>query len=319
MASDSLRAKAEGKWNQLLPLLGVDSKYLQNRHGPCPSCEGKDRYRFHNRSGHGDYYCNGCGAGDGFDLVMKIKGIGFKEAAVLVEGLVGKVSREIVKPKARTSLSSMRSLWGRGVHIQAGDEVGTYLASRNLQGPYPPSLAYAGSCKLVDDTGDKYLPAMLAKVSGPDGKPVNIHRTYLLSDGGKVRKMMAADVPKGSAIRLGAVSPVLGIAEGIETALAVKALFGVTCWSCISADILTGFVVPEGVRELRIYGDHDHNFVGQAASYGLAKRVANMKDGPEVSVHIPERWGYDWADVLANKCVPQPPAKESVTYPNQRE
>jgi putative DNA primase/helicase len=64
---------------------------------------------------------------------------------------------------------------------------------------------------------------MLTVVSGPDGKPATIHETYLTDTGTNapvepVRMFCPGSVPPGSAVRLAAPSPTLGIAEGIETA-----------------------------------------------------------------------------------------------------
>ncbi len=66
--------RAHGRWTEILPLLGVDPRFLVNRHGPCPLCGGKDRFRFDDKDGSGSYYCNGCGAGVGIILVRKLHG-----------------------------------------------------------------------------------------------------------------------------------------------------------------------------------------------------------------------------------------------------
>ncbi len=63
-----------GRWREVLPRLGVDKKFLTGKNGPCPACGGKDRFRFTDRTKNGDYYCNQCGAGLGFKLVMKVNG-----------------------------------------------------------------------------------------------------------------------------------------------------------------------------------------------------------------------------------------------------
>src|SRR5690554_5454604 len=63
------RELALGKWPGILSRLGVDESFLLNRHGPCPNCGGKDRYRFSDQEGTGSYYCSQCGPGDGFDLL----------------------------------------------------------------------------------------------------------------------------------------------------------------------------------------------------------------------------------------------------------
>ena len=68
---------------------------------------------------------------------------------------------------------------------------------------------------------------------------MTLHRTFLRPDGsGKAemrspRKLMPGTVPEGSAIRLGPVGAVLGIAEGIETALAASMMFEMPVWSAI--------------------------------------------------------------------------------------
>jgi putative DNA primase/helicase len=111
----------------------------------------------------------------------------------------------------------------------------------------------------------------------------------------------------GAAIRLTPASQVLGIAEGIETALSVMELFEVPCWSCVSAGGIESFEPPPGVKEVLIFGDNDLSYTGQAAAYLAAKRL-RLK-GYETEVHIPDAVG-DWLDVLQARKVeeiPKPP------------
>jgi putative DNA primase/helicase len=63
---------ARHRWREILPLLGVETRFLLNKHGPCPLCGGKDRYRFDDRDGTGSYYCNQCGPGAGIVLLRKL-------------------------------------------------------------------------------------------------------------------------------------------------------------------------------------------------------------------------------------------------------
>jgi putative DNA primase/helicase len=108
-----------------------------------------------------------------------------------------------------------------------------YLNARLGHIEPPQSLRYAASLRYHDDVLS-YHPAMVAIVTDAGGKPVNIHRTYLTRDGRKAgvpqpRKMMPGSLPKGSAIGLAPPAGRLGIAEGIETALAAMKLFQVPC------------------------------------------------------------------------------------------
>ena len=87
----------------------------------------------------------------------------------------------------------------------------------------------------------------------------------------------------------------LGIAEGIETALAASALYDIPVWSALNATMLRKWLPPEGCDSVAVFGDNDKNYAGQAAAYGLGY-ILHGKVG-EVTVHIPEITGEDWSDV----------------------
>lgn len=55
MSSIPLHERARGRWTSILPALGIDSKFLKRRNGPCPMCGGKDRYRFTDLNGLGTW------------------------------------------------------------------------------------------------------------------------------------------------------------------------------------------------------------------------------------------------------------------------
>src|SRR5262249_41095818 len=71
---------ARGHWPTILVELGIPRKALNGRHQPCLLCGGKDRARFTNHDDAGLYYCNQCGARDGFQLLMEYNGWEFREA-----------------------------------------------------------------------------------------------------------------------------------------------------------------------------------------------------------------------------------------------
>src|SRR6516225_2733830 len=77
------------RWFDLLSYLGVESRFLRNKHGPCPMCGGKDRFRWDNKEGRGTWFCSHCGAGDGAELAMRVKGFGFKELVERIGPIVG--------------------------------------------------------------------------------------------------------------------------------------------------------------------------------------------------------------------------------------
>ncbi|WP_287147113.1 DUF927 domain-containing protein, partial [Aeromonas sp.] len=81
-------AAATGHWPDLLMAVGIDTP-RGGKHGPCPTCGGKDRFRLDDKGGRGTWICNQCGAGDGLALVGLVTGKPIKEAAELIAPLVG--------------------------------------------------------------------------------------------------------------------------------------------------------------------------------------------------------------------------------------
>src|SRR5260370_38280875 len=53
------RLDTRHRWVDILTALGVPTKFLNRRHGPCPMCGGKDRFRFIDTDGKGTFFCNG--------------------------------------------------------------------------------------------------------------------------------------------------------------------------------------------------------------------------------------------------------------------
>jgi putative DNA primase/helicase len=71
MTSDTV-TRARGRWPEILSALGIGISFLKNKHGPCPLCGGKDRFRFDNKDRTGSYFCNQCGSGSGIVMLRKL-------------------------------------------------------------------------------------------------------------------------------------------------------------------------------------------------------------------------------------------------------
>src|SRR5262249_17735157 len=90
--------RARHRWREILPLLGIDTRFLVNKHGPCPPCGGRDRFRFDDKNGEGTYYCNQCGPGAGVILVRRKNDWDYKTACDEIDKILGDS-----KPVASTS------------------------------------------------------------------------------------------------------------------------------------------------------------------------------------------------------------------------
>lgn len=300
----STKEAARGKWRGVLLQLGVSDKHLSGKHGPCPMCGGTDRFRFDNKGGDGGYICGQCGAGNGFDLLRGVNGWDFKRAAAEVDRIVGNIAADHARKPVDEGQQkeSRRRLWASGVSIRADNPASRYIGSRGLYLPQnPDSLRYVERCPVPREHGGGFAPAMIALVMPGGGGYANIHRTFLRPDGsGKAdmaepRAMMPGRIADGSAIRLANVNGErLGIAEGIETALAASQRFNVPTWAAINSTILMKWQPPAGVKEVVIFGDNDRLHGGQMAAETLAHRLAVK--GFAVDVRIPAEVGKDWAD-----------------------
>lgn len=297
---------ARGKWRGILLNLGVPEACLYDKHGDCPLCGGKGKFRFDNREGRGTYICV-CGAGDGLMLAMEFTGRSFKEVTAEIDAMLGNVKpdpngmerQEMPEDKRRDLL---RKVWQKTAPIEKGDPVDTYLTTRNLDELYYPAALRCAE-KLSDGDGG-LRPCMVAMISAPGhSKYVSMHRTYLAPGGkGKAemdrpKRLMPGSLPDGSCVMLGEYVPggPLGVAEGIETALAASAMFQMPVWAALSSAMLAKWVAPEGCSEVVIFGDNDPKFGGQAAAYHLAHRLAVR--GVDTTVSLPAVIGEDWHDV----------------------
>jgi putative DNA primase/helicase len=298
----SIGQQAKGRWQAILPALGIDKRYLVNRHGPCPMCDGKDRFRFDDKDGRGTWFCNQCGAGDGVDLVMRANNLDFKRAAREIEKHVGtapviaiRQGRPPEKVKAQ-----MTEIWRSSTPMVGA--AARWWMNRVGRVPDSPDLREVYELPLFDEGRNAgVFPAMVARVRDHEGRWVNLHRTYLDRFGNKApvgdcRRVMDLQLPPGAAVRLAPVGVCLGIAEGIETAEAASIIHNVPVWAALTAQNLERWRPPAGVGMVRIFGDNDKSATGQAASWALAKRL--RREGYVVTVDLPETEGDDWNDVL---------------------
>jgi phage/plasmid primase-like uncharacterized protein len=176
-----------------------------------------------------------------------------------------------------------------------------YLAGRGLQAPDTPDLLFHPDLTYWNTrTG---YPALIAIVRDVACEQIAIHRTYLAPDGsGK------ADVPKprmmlgstaGGAVRLGNIGEdgVVGLAEGIETALSVmQACPALPVWAALSSGNLEQVVLPAEVTRVVILADHD----GEGAGLKVAARAAEKfgAEGRRVWIAHPPGPGEDFNDLL---------------------
>lgn len=299
MTSDVMNL-AKGRWFEILTHFSLPAEALQNKPGPCPICGGKDRFRWDNKDERGTYFCNQCGAGDGMYLLRKVTGWNFSTSANSIRQFLGEKS-SFRKPPIKKNIDTrylVEKLYRTSKAIQQGDTVHRYLARRRIEEySHPEDLRTCSKCHFKRGV---IYPAMLAVVRDRDGNPSTFHRTFLHPDGkppfGTTRWFLPGTLPVGAHVRLGAIQPELGIAEGIETAIACMQRFELPVWSALNANLLGNWQPPPELEFLHIFADNDQSGTGQKAAIKLAGRMQKL--GIETNIRIPDQTDTDWADVV---------------------
>jgi putative DNA primase/helicase len=297
--SDPVKEAAVGKWPGIFNALGIEVG--DGRHTSCPMCGGKDRFRFDDKDGSGTWFCNNCGAGDGWTLVMKKCELSFPDALNEVGQIVGTITPSKLKKESNVTPEIFLKMFNNSKPVRKDDPVERYLKSRGLS-KIPNLIRYHPRCWESETASNQ--KAMLTIFHNRHGKAITIHRTYLDADGNKlniqnVKKIMPPLTKMtGGAARLYPLEGgFLGIAEGVETAIAAHEDTKIPIWATLSATLMESFEVPDNVTQLFVFADNDRNYTGQKAAYNLANRVAGK--GIPVTVYLPDIPGEDWADVYA--------------------
>lgn len=197
--------------------------------------------------------------------------------------------------------------WSRAHALQPGDPVTLYVKRRLgvALWPLPAALRFVPSLSYWHDGAEiGRFPAMLAAITNHAGKLVALHRTWLTRDGrkaevpGPVKKLTRTCGPlAGAGIALWTAPDdrgVIGVAEGVETALAAHYGGRMPVCAAYSAGALYAWQWPEGTRHIVIWADHDE--AGADAANKLRARA--QAAGLTVTTKTPNEPGKDWADVV---------------------
>ena len=231
-------------------------------------------------AGWGFDYATGERAGP-FDLLAQGTGLcdgALFEEAARIAGMDRPAPQQSSRPRPDHSAEIARLIEGAGP--VAGTPGEAYLRARGLGDPGCPDLMFHPD--LPDFDSRRGWPGMIAIPRLPDGtRAPGIHRTFLLEDGSAKappgRKMLGS--VRDGVVRLFPMPEDghIGIAEGIETALAAHALFGTAVWAALSVDGLARFQWPLGTRRVTVFADAGD--AGRQAAATLADRL-NRADIP---------------------------------------
>ncbi|MDN6680893.1 MAG: DUF927 domain-containing protein [Enterobacterales bacterium] len=213
-------AAATDRWPEILGFIGVSVPASPRTHTACPACGGKDRFRFDD-NGRGSHFCNQCGAGDGLDLIAKVRCCDITTAAQLAADALGidyrtaKMQEVTSQRKSLSATKGQKSALDQEQHTKFADRYrklgqkvtfgeSPYLQSKGLEG-FTFSILPDGGLLLPlrDESGE----VVAAQTISPSGE----------------KRLIAGSAKKGSFYTINAVEtpPYILIAEGLATALSV--------------------------------------------------------------------------------------------------
>lgn len=200
--------------------------------------------------------------------------------------------------------------------------VAQYMKNRGLKGEVgllPNPLYFNPSILHVDGEKNKtWWPSIVAAVTDENYDVVSFHRHYITKDGKKApvdnaKKMMPPNNKiTGCSIKLDQPAyldgvGLIGVCEGLETALAVREATGMPMWSGIDAGKMKAMHIPEDIKMVIIWGDHDKSLTGDKKSLELKARLEKEVPGRIVEIHIPDELtiptnskSIDWLDVYVH-------------------
>jgi putative DNA primase/helicase len=297
--SDFIKDKQE----QVLNYYGLEVTH--NRHIDCVCCGKTKKMRICWFQGDIRAICV-CASYSLLDLLMELTGQDFATLAKEIDVTFGNTDREPVKPKDTNRRDQAIALFRSSAPLR-GTDAEVYLQSRGIY-ELPTGGVKFGT--VYDHTEGRRIPAMIALASTEFTEPRQMHCTYIengkKADIATQRKMYSLapatlrDKPSSEpvAIKLFPASNVLGIAEGIESALSAKQLYRIPTWAAMNATYLKRFRAPTGVTTLYIFADNDSSLTGLAAAMSCGRsNLLSSNDVQKVVIRWPEKVG-DFNDVV---------------------
>lgn len=285
---------------------------------------------------YGLVICNSCGSMNYVDVLKQALGWDFPTILKEVWSVVGTgamarprpTTQRPERPKVKVkeidvsnTQAIARTLLEQAVPLDhpSAAPVINYLASRKIGPVYGPlaDILCVPQARYPFAPYGTY-PVMLSVVRRATGERINLHQTWLKPDGSgkadvRTKKTLLPRMESGPwapTIQLDPAGEILCLCEGLETALAVRAMIDLPVWSVVSAGSFDELELPECVKVVLVFTDYDPEYVdengrevggvGLQHAQAFASRVTSPTRVCRVMMPTPPNPSedYDWADYL---------------------
>ena len=317
MQYENIIQAAQYQWQTILPRVGIPESALRNQHQPCPLCGGKDRYRFDDKDGNGTYFCNQCGAGNGFTMLMKHLQCNFHEAACTVAQILGLsqssqaiTQKQPATPAQTTTRKSdaeqmqqerkrMMRIWQEASALNSESE--SYYTNRGLKQPATDAIRFDPKREYWTQSANGKaiclgaFPCLIAAVTNTQGEITGLHQTYLQHRANGLHKLVLSHPTTGEALP---AKKMLGRVAGASVAIGANNDAGAIERDdyCLVAEGIESALAAQSLFHLTAYAALSANGLTQWIAPPQIKRVLIIADND-----TPRPIGRQTAENLAKR------------------
>lgn len=259
---DDVMPFTKGLWPDILrDVCGLRPETFNKKHQLCPSCGGKDRFRWTdkiNEPGDGGAVCNACGNSDGIGWLMKLTGEPYSECVNIIGRYLGKQPQEYVIKKNRIASSDP----GYSFSAAVDPEKCGVVLSRTLERAQSKLTRYEGlngesyrvGVSKIPDGSEKLIHVEPCRLVGGDGPEMEEAVNLLLidEDSGQ-QSFYGKRITYGSVVVTGQGDKAIYLVVDWVDAQHVHIATGQEVWTCFSPSNLEIVAYRyKGSREMRV-------------------------------------------------------------------
>lgn len=285
-----------GQWETVLGNYGCQLPHGR-KHGPCPVCGGKDRFRFDDKNGRGTWFCSQCEPSSGGGLLLLSRFIN-KTVMETAKELIGDDELKTIAPKRvhivdhdAVRAANIEQAKKGAARLMASAVLAphAYMNAKGLTGEWLVNGSPIYGRNGIVPIGDLLLVPVYKK-----GELVNVQK---ITEDGVKRPLFGGDM-QGVQHIIDGITKNIAVVEGYATGVTVNKLTKFKTYVAFNAGNL-----EEAVRQVKIdcpesnivvFGDHDE--IDTAHNRRPGEYFANKAADPFAAiVALPDELG-DWDD-----------------------